>query len=90
MISGIVSLVCEIPATVFGIPGIIMKGTLYMEIQYEKEAAKHIGKMDTIFNVLLKFIPETPPTPEEMEAIKRADKSISEHGTVSHEDINWD
>lgn len=46
--------------------------------------------IDTIYKVLVKFIPETPPMPDELEAINRADNSIAEHGTVSHEAINWD
>ncbi len=33
---------------------------------------------------------EEAPLPDEMEAIKRADKSIAENGTVPHEAINWD
>ena len=28
--------------------------------------------------------------PDEVEAIVRADESIKTHGTISHEDINWD
>lgn len=46
--------------------------------------------MDTIFKVLVRFVPEEAPMSDEIEAIKRADKSISEHGTVPHEAINWD
>lgn len=46
--------------------------------------------IDTIYKVLVKFIPETLPMPDELEAINRADNSIAEHGTVSHEAINWD
>lgn len=45
---------------------------------------------DTIFKVLIRFIPEDDPLPDEVEAIARANKSITENGTVSHEDINWD
>ncbi len=45
---------------------------------------------DTIFKVLVKFVPEEAPLPDEIEAIKRANKSISEAGTVSHDSINWD
>lgn len=45
---------------------------------------------ETIYNVLIRFIPEDEPLPDEVEAIKKADESISEFGTVSHEDINWD
>lgn len=46
--------------------------------------------IDTIFKVLVKFIPEEVPMPDEIEAIERANKSISEYGTVPHEAINWD
>lgn len=46
--------------------------------------------MDTIFNVLVRFVPEEAPLPDEIEAIKRADRSIAENGTVPHESINWD
>jgi len=46
--------------------------------------------MDTIFKVLVKFIPEEVPLPDEIDALKRAEQSISEYGTVSHEDIDWD
>lgn len=46
--------------------------------------------IDTIYKVLVKFIPETLPMPDELEAINRADNSIAEYGTVSHEAINWD
>lgn len=45
---------------------------------------------DTIFKVLVRFIPEGAPLPDEIEAIKRADQNILEHGTVPHESINWD
>ncbi len=96
-----------------------------MSIEYEKEAAKHINKMDkptkqrvkkaieklpsgdviklqgltdliddndmdTIFKVLVRFVPEETPLPDEIEAIERANKSIDEHGTIPHEAINWD
>ncbi len=46
--------------------------------------------MDTIYKVLVKFVPEEAPVPDELEALKRANKSISEQGTVPHEAINWD
>ncbi|MCM1191977.1 MAG: hypothetical protein NC123_17005 [Butyrivibrio sp.] len=46
--------------------------------------------MDTVFKVLVRFVPEETPLPDEIEAIKRADKSISEYGTIPHEAINWD
>lgn len=46
--------------------------------------------MDTIFKVLVRFVPEESPLPDEIEAIKRANKSIAEKGTISHDAINWD
>lgn len=46
--------------------------------------------MDTIFKVLIRFIPEDAPMPDELLAIERANRSIAENGTVSHESINWD
>lgn len=46
--------------------------------------------IETIYNVVVKFIPEDVPLPDEIEAIARANKSIAENGTVSHDAINWD
>lgn len=44
--------------------------------------------IDTIYKVLIRFIPEDEPFPDEVEAIAeaKADKSA----TISHDDINWD
>lgn len=44
---------------------------------------------ETIFRVLIRFVPEDVPLPDEIEAIARANQSIEAYGTVSHEDINW-
>ena len=44
---------------------------------------------ETIFRVLIRFVPEETPLPDEIEAITRADESIKRYGTISHEDINW-
>lgn len=46
--------------------------------------------IDTIFKVLIRFIPEDEPLPDEIEAIAVANKSIRENGTIPHEAINWD
>lgn len=46
--------------------------------------------IQTLYNVIIRFIPEDAPLPDEVEAIARADKSIEENGTVSHDAINWD
>lgn len=44
--------------------------------------------IDTIYKVILKFIPEVSPVPDEIEAIAeaKADRST----TILHEDIHWD
>lgn len=44
----------------------------------------------TIYKVIVKFIPEDKPLPDEIEAIERANKSIAENGTIPHDTINWD
>ena len=46
--------------------------------------------IETIYRVIIKFIPEDKPLLDEIEAINRANKSIKENGTVSHDAINWD
>lgn len=46
--------------------------------------------IETIYKVVVKFIPEEEPLPDEIKAIERANKSIAENGTVSHDAINWD
>lgn len=46
--------------------------------------------IETLCNVVIKFIPEDTPLPDEIEAIARANKSIAENGTIPHEAINWD
>lgn len=46
--------------------------------------------IETIFKVLIRFVPEDEPLPDEIEAIEAANKSIAEEGTVPHEAINWD
>lgn len=46
--------------------------------------------IDTIFKVLIRFVPEDEPLPDEIAAIEQANRSISESGTISHSDINWD
>ena len=46
--------------------------------------------VETIFQVLIRFVPEDVPTPDEIEAIERANKSIEEEGTLPHDAIDWD
>ena len=46
--------------------------------------------IETLYNVVVKFIPENVPLPDEIEAIERADKSIAQNGTVPHDAVDWD
>ena len=46
--------------------------------------------IETLYNVVVKFIPENVPLPDEIEAIERADKSIAKNGTVPHDAVDWD
>ena len=45
---------------------------------------------ETIFKVLVRFVPESEALPDEIEAIAEANKSIAESGTIAHDAINWD
>ena len=45
--------------------------------------------METIFRVLVRFVPADKPMPDEVEAIQRANNSIAEQGTVSYDEIDW-
>lgn len=45
--------------------------------------------METIFRVLVRFVPEDKPMPDEVQANQRANKSIAEQGTVSNDEIDW-
>lgn len=40
--------------------------------------------------VLVRFVPEDKPLPDEVEAIARANQSIAENGTVTYDTIDWD
>lgn len=44
--------------------------------------------IETIYRVLIRFVPETEPTTDEIQSIAeaKADKSP----TISHDDIDWD
>lgn len=44
--------------------------------------------IDTIYKVLIRFIPEDDPLPDELEAIREAKADTSP--TVPHNSINWD
>lgn len=44
--------------------------------------------IDTIYRVLVRFVPETEPLPDEIEAIAEAKADTSQ--TIYHDSINWD
>ncbi|MCM1171486.1 MAG: hypothetical protein NC393_05080 [Clostridium sp.] len=45
---------------------------------------------ETIYRVLIKFVPEVPLEPDEIEAIAEGRRDREENGTISHDAINWD
>ncbi|MCM1218792.1 MAG: hypothetical protein NC548_30270 [Lachnospiraceae bacterium] len=45
--------------------------------------------IEVIYKVLVKFVPEEPPEPDEIEAIEEGRRDREENGTITHEAINW-
>ena len=45
--------------------------------------------LDTLYNVMIKFIPEDEIAPDEIEAIKQARAEFARGEGVRHEDIDW-
>lgn len=45
--------------------------------------------VDTIFRVLIRFVPEVDALPDEIKAIEAANQSIAAEGTISHTEIDW-
>lgn len=46
--------------------------------------------IDVLYKVIVKFIPEVEPEPDELQAILDGRADREKNGTISHEDINWD
>jgi hypothetical protein len=46
--------------------------------------------LDTLYNVMIKFIPETEPLPDEIAVHARAEEEYRRGEVVSHDEINWD
>ena len=46
--------------------------------------------IEVLYKVIIKFIPETVPEPDEIEAILEGREDRTKNGTVSHDAINWD
>ena len=46
--------------------------------------------IETLYRVIIKFVPEVEPEPDEIAAIMEGREDRVKNGTVSHEAINWD
>ena len=46
--------------------------------------------IDVLYRVIVKFIPEKKPEPDEIEALLEGRKDRAENGTIPHEIIDWD
>ena len=46
--------------------------------------------LDTLYNVMIRFIPEVDALPDEIVAHERATEEYRRGEVVSHDDINWD
>lgn len=46
--------------------------------------------IEILYKVIVKFIPEEPPLPDEIEALLEGRRDRAEHGTIPHEAIDWD
>lgn len=46
--------------------------------------------LDTLHRVIIKFIPEVKPEPDEIEALLAGRKDREENGAIPHDVINWD
>lgn len=61
-----------------------------------KESLKNLIELvpdediETLHRVIIKFIPEVKPEPDEVEALLAGRKDREENGTIPHDAINWD
>ena len=46
--------------------------------------------IDVLYIVIIKFIPEVEPEPDELAALLEGRQDRKENGTISHNDIDWD
>lgn len=46
--------------------------------------------VEVLYKVIIKFIPETVPEQDEIEAILEGRKDREKNGTIPHDAINWD
>ena len=47
------------------------------------------NELGVLYQVLIKFIPEAIPMPDEIEAIRIGREEIKRGETVNHDDIDW-
>ena len=47
------------------------------------------NELGVLYQILIKFIPETIPMPDEIEGIRLGRDEIHRGETVSHDDIDW-
>ena len=47
------------------------------------------GALNVLYQVLIKFMPEDEPSPDEIEAIRIGREEIKRGETVNHNDIDW-
>jgi len=47
------------------------------------------NELSVLYQILIKFIPEAVPMPDEIEAIRLGREEISRGETVSHDEIDW-
>lgn len=45
--------------------------------------------IETIYRVLVRFVPDDVALPDEVEALMIAEDSVSKYGTISHDKIDW-
>lgn len=46
--------------------------------------------VETLYKIIIKFIPEVEPEPDEIDAITEGRKDREKNGTIPHEAIDWD
>ena len=46
--------------------------------------------VEVLYKVIIKFIPEAVPEPDEIEAILEGRTDRAKNGTIPHDAINWD
>ena len=48
------------------------------------------SELNVLYQILIKFMPEDEPAPDEIEAIRVGREEIQQGKSVNHNDINWD